>query len=78
MTWAPGYQKESYTEFPSVEEASATLSNIESTAPNRAEMITASALPYPSNATQQGTAALSSAPVLAGVPVGQIAFYKWE
>lgn len=80
MSWDPinGYTKERYVEFPETEEANATLSNITSQAPNRSEMITATAAPHPNNQTQQGSPALSSAPVVAGIPAGAIQWYRWQ
>jgi len=47
-------------------------------APNRARLNTATAVPHPNNQTQQGTVKTQNdKPVYAGTDPAQIAFYRW-
>src|SRR5690242_4954879 len=70
MAWDPliGYVKERYTEFPDREEATADLSNLASRTPDRAQMFTGAVVASHNPQQQQGTPALTQAPVLAGNP----------
>ncbi len=71
-----GYSLEPYNQYPTVEESSATISGVSTKAPNRSQMISATAAPHPNNQTQQGSATLASAPGIAGQP--NIQWYKWQ
>lgn len=73
-----GYSKESYTQFPDKEEATATLSGVATTAPNRSAVIASSLnFSFPNNQTQQGTVAPGSAPTIAGIPAAAIQVARW-
>jgi hypothetical protein len=62
-----GYTREAWTEFPDVEEASATLTGITGTAPNRGELITESIIATTGpNVTQQGSNVSTATPISAG------------
>jgi hypothetical protein len=45
--------------------------------PSRSQMLTASAVEFPNNETQQGTAALNAVPGIAGLPTAAIQVARW-
>lgn len=80
MSWNPGYTLEQWNEYPTKEEATSTLSNVATTAPSRSQMLTASAVQFPNDQTQQGAAAIqpnSTSYLMAGSTLAFPVWARW-